>query len=143
MSWGTCFSGSNNIHFDFPPIMSDGRNFSSWQPGSVLSEELRKNAGIKSNWEYRRYMTQNADQIIKMNQMSACNQCCPVYNNSDISSSNSPYIFKSSSDKSKPFGYEDSDLKNIYLSKFQLESRMVTPVVSQSQLLEQGIPRMF
>ena len=33
MSWGTCFSGSNNIHFDFPPIMSDGRNFSSWQPG--------------------------------------------------------------------------------------------------------------
>jgi hypothetical protein len=148
MSWGTCFSGSNNIHFDFPPIMSDGRNFSSWQPGSVLSEELRKKAGIKSNWEYRRYITDNADQIIKMNQISACDQCCPVSNMNDNTSinnnsSNTPFIFNSSSDKSQPFGYENSDMKNIYLSSFQLQSRMITPVVSQSQLLEQGIPRRF
>ena len=41
MSWGTCYSGSNNIHFDFPPIMSDGRNFSKWQPGAKINEELR------------------------------------------------------------------------------------------------------
>ena len=27
MSWGTCYSGSNNIHFGFPPIMTDGRNY--------------------------------------------------------------------------------------------------------------------
>jgi hypothetical protein len=149
MSWGTCFSGSNNIHFDFPPIMADGRNFSSWQPGSVLSEQMRTNAGIKTNWEYRRYMTENADQIIKMNQMSACDQCSSVSNMKDNSNStgngnsNGPFIFKSSSDKSQPAGYETSDLKNIYLSQFQLQSRMITPVVSQDQLLEQGIPRRF
>jgi hypothetical protein len=150
MSWGTCFSGSNNIHFEFPPIMSDGRNFSSWQPGSVLSEEMRNNAGIKTNWEYRKYMTENADQIIKMNQLSACDQCSTVSNMKDNSSdinnnstSNVPFIFKSSSDKSMPTGYETSDLKNIYLSQFQLQSRMTTPVVSQDQLLERGIPRRF
>ena len=146
MSWGTCFSGSNNIHFDFPPIMADGRNFSSWQPGSVLSEELRNNAGIKTNWEYRKYMTENADEIIKMNQMSACDQCSSVsnpINNNANSGSNSPFVFKSSSDKSQPAGYENSDMKNIYISQFQLQSRMVTPVVSQYQLLEQGIPRRF
>jgi hypothetical protein len=131
--------------------MSDGRNFSSWQPGSVLSEELRKNAGIKTNWEYRKYMTDNADQIIKMNQMSACDQCCPVStintnntNNTNTNiSSNSPFIFNSSSDKSQPFGYEDSDMKNVYLSNFQLQSRMITPVIPQSEILEKGIPRRF
>ena len=42
MTWGTCYSGSNNIHFDFPSIMSDGRNYSNWQPGAVINEELSK-----------------------------------------------------------------------------------------------------
>ena len=91
-------------------------------------------------------MTENADQIIKMNQLSACDQCCSIStinSGSDNSSLNTPFIFKSSSDKSQPFGYENSDLKNIYLSNFQLQSRMVTPVVSQYQLLDQGIPRIF
>ena len=32
MSWGTCYGASNNIHFDFPPLMSDGRNFATWVP---------------------------------------------------------------------------------------------------------------
>lgn len=147
MSWGTCFSGSNNIHFDFPPIMSDGRNFSSWQPGSVLSEELRNNAGIKTNWEYRRYMTLNADQIIKMNQISANDQCSSISINTNTgvgpgkTGPNVPFIFKSSSDTSQPAGYETSDMKNIYLSQFQLQSRMVTPVVSQDQLIGGGFPR--
>ena len=27
MSWATCYNSSNNIHFNFPPIMADGRNF--------------------------------------------------------------------------------------------------------------------
>ena len=42
MSWGTCYQGSNNIHFDFPPIMTDGRNFAKWQPGAVINENIRK-----------------------------------------------------------------------------------------------------
>ena len=55
MSWGTCYAGSNNIHFDFPPIMSDGRNFSKWQPGATINQEIRQENGIKSNWQYRKY----------------------------------------------------------------------------------------
>ena len=42
MSWGTCNAGSNNIHFDFPPIMTDGRNYAKWQPGAVINQEIRK-----------------------------------------------------------------------------------------------------
>ena len=42
MSWGTCYSASNNIHFDFPPIMNDGRNYASWQPVAVINNEIKK-----------------------------------------------------------------------------------------------------
>ena len=52
MSWGTCYSGSNNIHFDYPPIMMDGRNFADWQPGAVINERIRQDAHIKSNADY-------------------------------------------------------------------------------------------
>ena len=76
MSWGSCASGSNNIHSDFPPIMSDGRNYASWQPGAVINQKIREENGIKSNFEYRSFMTKNADDIIAANQMEACNQCC-------------------------------------------------------------------
>jgi hypothetical protein len=140
MSWGTCTSGSNNIHFDFPPIMSDGRNFASWQPGAVLSENIRKEENIKSNWDYRTYLTQNADQIIKYNQLEACDQCCacPAKYGDNQPVSNSPFLYKSTIENTRPFGYENSDLKNMYLSSFDLQSRMVIPVFSQTQILQAG-----
>jgi hypothetical protein len=143
MSWGTCYSGSNNIHFDFPPIMKDGRNFASWQPGSVLSDNIRKEAGIKSNWSYRKYMIENADNIIKYNQMEACDQCCacPAKYGDNQPISNGPFLYNSCTDKTQPFGYEGSDLKNQYLSSYQLQARMVTPVFSQMQIMGNRLPR--
>ena len=143
MSWGTCYAGSNNIHADFPPIMNDGRNFANWQPGAVINEYIREQANIKSNWNYRQYLCKNADAIIKYNQMSACGECCAntVQYGTDIPISNSPFLYKSCIDTTKKFGYEDSDLKNLYLSDVMLQSRMVTPVISQSELLINRIPR--
>jgi len=146
MSWGTCYSGSNNILFDFPPIMKDGRNYANWQPGGSLNEEIRKDNKIHSNWAYRKFLTQNADTIIRTNQAFACDDCCscparypsvtqPTTNN------NTPFLYKSCLDNSQPFGYENSDLKNLYLSDVQLESRMVTPVITQEQILRQGYAR--
>ena len=144
MSWGTCYSGSNNIHFDFPPIMTDGRNFADWQPGAVINEKIRQDANIKSNADYRKYLTNNADNIIKYNQLQSCDQCCscPARYGSEQSctSKNSPYLYKSCSDNSRPFGYEGSDLKNVYLSRSELQSKMVVPILTQAQYLQQGYP---
>ena len=53
MTWGTCYSGSNNIHFDFPPIMTDGRNYATWQPGAVVNQQIKEHANIKTNWQLR------------------------------------------------------------------------------------------
>jgi hypothetical protein len=144
MSWGTCYAGSNNIHPDFPPIMNDGRNFANWQPGAVINEYIRQQANIKSNWSYRDYLTKNADTIIKYNQLSACGECAAntvQYGTGKPVSNNSPYLFKSSLDETKKFGYEDSDMKNLYLTDYTLQSRMVTPVFSQPELLYNNIPR--
>lgn len=172
MSWGTCYAGSNNIHPDFPPIMHDGRNYANWQPGSVINDNIRKEANIKSNWEYRNYLCKNADTIIKINQLSACGDCCAntaqygvaqypqgqngqgqngqgqhsaapaqTYGSNSSNSSNSPYLYKSCLDKTTNYGYETSDLKNLYLDDYSLQSRMITPVISQSQLLQQGVAR--
>jgi hypothetical protein len=46
-------------------------------------------------------------------------------------------LYASVADKNQPYGYEDSDLKNIYLSREALQSRMVTPVITQEQMIMQ------
>jgi hypothetical protein len=139
MSWGVCNSGSNNTHFDFPPIMSDGRNYANWLPGAEINEQIRLENNIKTNNDYRKYLTNNADNIIKYNQLSACDECCSTlqtFNNDNTT--HTPFLYKSCLDDSKPFGYETSDLKEVYLTEQQLQSRTVTPVISQDKLLLNG-----
>jgi|TARA_B110000967_G_scaffold190246_1_gene214761 hypothetical protein len=141
MSWGTCYAGSNNIHFDFPPIMSDGRNFSKWQPGATINQEIRQENGIKSNWQYRKYLTENADSVIKANQLEACDECCYCPSSrTGQSVPNSPFLYKSCMEKSQPYGYADSDLKNLYLSSSQLQARMIAPAITQEEILQQRMP---
>ena len=140
MSWGTCSSGSNNIHFDFPPIMNDGRNFANWVPSAEISELIRKDVGIKHNHEYRSYLVKNADEIITNNQITACEQCChcPSTYGTGKSITNDKYLYKSCGDSARPFGYESSDMKDLYLSRQQLQSRKVAPIVSQEELLRRN-----
>lgn len=127
MSWATC---NNNKYSDFHPFMDDGRNFANWEPSNKISNNIKTKNNIKSNWEYRNFLVNNADSIIKQNQEEACGECCA--NNSYYSknkTTSSPYIYKSCSDKSQPIGYEGSNLKDIYISRQELHSKMVTPIV--------------
>ena len=133
MSWATCYSGSNNIHFNFPPIMADGRNFASWQPDAVINQRIQKQEQIKSNWQYRRYLQNNGRQIMNYNNLDACYDLGldPHVQTGKTPSNNVPYAFKSAFDTTTPgFGYCNSDLKNPYLSREQLNSRMVSPSIN-------------
>tara|TARA_Y100000816_G_scaffold196754_1_gene143929 strand:+ start:359 stop:784 length:426 start_codon:yes stop_codon:yes gene_type:complete len=124
MSWGTCYNGSNNIHFNFPSLMDDGRNFTNYQATPALDSMLKTSSNIKSNNEYRHFLQTNADSIIKNNQLDACNQCGSCVYNKPINNTTlngQPYIFNSSLSNDQPYGYESSDLKNIYLSRKQLD----------------------
>jgi len=133
MSWATCFSGSNNIHFNFPPIMQDGRTYSSYQPEAVVNQRIQEVNNINSNWKYRQFLTQNADQIMQFNTTEACYTLGlnPHYATNATPSSNVPFLYKSTFDTSSPgFGYPSSDLKNPYLSRQQLEARMISPSIT-------------
>ncbi len=137
MSWGTCYSGSNNIHFNFPPIMADGRNFSSWQPDALVNNKIRKQENITSNWAYRQYLTNNATTIMKFNNLEACTDLgLPSHTMMNTTpSSNVPHLYSSNFDTSNPgYSYKNSDLKNPYLSREQLQSRMISPQISSNQI---------
>tara|TARA_X000001036_G_scaffold437865_1_gene484234 strand:- start:3051 stop:3488 length:438 start_codon:yes stop_codon:yes gene_type:complete len=137
MNWGTCKKGGNNIHFDFPPIMSDGRNYSSWQPNATMNNNIIKSYNIKSNADYRAFLTKNADKIIKQNQITSCGGCCNcLHINQSAKTSNSPYLYQSCSDSTQPYGYETSDLKEMYLSREQLNRNSQLPSLSQEDYLK-------
>jgi hypothetical protein len=130
---------TNNVYPGFPPIMADGRSLiASYQPEAVLNSALIKEQGIKTNWEYRRYLTENSQSILKQNFLAAANdvgyferfapQGLP------IPGTNTPYYYKSYLDNSAPEGYVNSDLKDMYLSREQLNSRKVAVPLTQEQI---------
>ena len=137
MSWGVCYSGSNNIHFNFPPIMNDGRNYASWQPDAVINQRIQKQEGITNNWNYRQYLQHNGLQIMNYNNKEACYELGldPHVQTGKTPSSNVPYMFRSTFDTSTPgFGYCNSDLKNPYLSSEQLNARLVAPSITPPKM---------
>jgi len=125
MSWGTCYSGSNNIHFNFPPLMDDSRLFSNYYSSVLNDNVFQNNKNIKNNSDYRKYLQVNADAIIQNNQYISCVECGITSNNisQPLVTNQSPYIFNSMLSRDQPYGYETSDLKNIYLSKQQLDAQ--------------------
>ena len=133
MSWATNYSASNNIHFNFPPIMNDGRNFSMWQPDAVINQRIQEKEGITNNWNYRQYLQHNGQQIMNYNNTEAVYELGvdPHVQTGKTPSSNVPYTFRSVFDTSKPgYGYNNSDLKNPYLSREQLNARLVSPSIN-------------
>ena len=45
-----------------------------------------------------------------------------------------PFLFNSVVDNAKPFGYANSDLKEIYLSREQLNARKISPAITQEEI---------
>jgi hypothetical protein len=137
MSWATCFNSSNNIHFNFPPIMADGRNYATWQPEAVINKRIQQQESIQNNWQYRQFMQQNGIQIMKYNSIEACYDLGldPHYHSDKNPASNVPYRFRGTFDTSPPgFGYCNSDLKNPYLSREKLNARLVSPSINPNDL---------
>jgi hypothetical protein len=116
--------------------MADGRNFSSWQPDALVNNKIRKQENITSNWAYRQYLMNNATTIMKFNNLEACTDLgLPSHTMMNTTpSSNVPHLYSSNFDTSNPgYSYKNSDLKNPYLSREQLQSRMISPQISSNQ----------
>ena len=78
-------------------------------------------------------MQQNGLQIMKYNNMEACYDLglSPHVETGKTPSSNVPYVYKSSFDNSRPgYGYCNSDLKSPYLTREQLNAKMIAPTIN-------------
>jgi hypothetical protein len=131
---------TNNKYPEFPPLMSDGRSITaSWQPEAVMNADLKQRNGIESNWQYRQFLTQNAKPIMEYNFRNSSNDIGYYVRHEDLPNiqsgnivdfvSNMPYLYNSPMDTNKPLGYSDTDLKQLYLSREELESRKIAPVI--------------
>jgi hypothetical protein len=130
MNWSDLYSASNNIHEDSPPLMSDGRNYSIWLPEEVINEQIKKEANITSNWDYRQFLQENASKIMSQNSIGALSESGFNEVKKEISQ-NTPFLYMNTYDSNRPsVGYSNGDLKNQYLTREQLNARMVAPVIS-------------
>lgn len=130
----------NSQYRDFPPLTNDGRNVNaSWQPGAVVNEHLIQKNKITSNWEYRKYLTHNADQIRSELFEASLNDTGYTIRNENPSVNTefkSPAVYGSFQN---PIGHrfsQNSDLQNVYLSREQLYSKRIVPSVTQDVLIK-------
>ena len=136
MSWGTCYSGTNNIHHDKPPLMSDRRLFTLTNPACDINKKLSQAAGVKSNYEYRQYLMSNGKTLIENNTIKACDECSECVKYTKETEKTNKYLYKSLHDNHVPYGYQASDLKNLYLTRQQQNGKYVSPIVTQDELLK-------
>lgn len=128
--------GANSLYPGFPPIMMDGRSITaSYQPEAVLNNALIKELGVQSNWEYRNYLTKNAVDIMKYNYRESSNDVGYFKRYQDTPKEyNVPFLYPSFISNETPNGYQNSDLKSMYLSREQLNARKVEPTIKKDLL---------
>jgi hypothetical protein len=135
---------ANNKYDGFPPLMSDGRTITAtYQPEAVLNEHLLKEIGVESNWQYRQYLIKNSKEIIQYNRLQTANDVgyFKRYADTESSAYSTPFVYPTITNQQKPKGYNDSDLKDLYLSREQLQAHMVAPELTQAELYQKKISK--
>jgi hypothetical protein len=129
MSWGTCYDGTNNIHLEQPPLMNDGRLFVEQQNDQkLMNEHMSMGNEFATNADYRKHLARNATQIMKDNNIHAQTKTGrPLSFPKNHMPNSTPFLYENVQQKSQPYGYEQSDLKNYYLTRHQLQHRLFTP----------------
>lgn len=76
---------SNNVYQKFPPMMSDGRSLvSNWQPESYANHKIIMDNKLTTNWSYRKYLTDNANEIMKTNFIETSNDTGYITPSSEV-----------------------------------------------------------
>lgn len=60
---------SNNKYFQCPAMMDDGRIFTDYRPSTYVNDMIRFSNHIQSSYDYRQFLTHNANNIMKVNTM--------------------------------------------------------------------------
>lgn len=76
----TCDKTSNNKYFDCPARMDDGRTFTDYRSSSTVDDMIRYSNNVMSSYDYRQFLINNANNIMKVNSQYStdkvsCNSC--------------------------------------------------------------------
>jgi len=120
--WATDYT-PNNVHdIKLPGVISDGRLFTDYITDSNANERIKQQHHIKTNEEYRRFLIKNTSRIIQTNYDSMIHQNDTNYGNNQRNHG-PPKLYATIQDDSKPFGYEHSVAKQLYLSREQINDK--------------------
>jgi hypothetical protein len=115
----------NNRYYGYPSMMNDGRSVfgGAWEGVRAVDQEEIDKRGFKSNWEYRRHMQNNAVSLMSQNFKNSANEV--GYYVREVERHNGI--------AGKTQTHEVSDLKQLYLDRYELDKR----VADRSALLGQ------
>jgi len=111
---------------------TNGNDYGTWQPDSTVNNKIHVDSNIASNWKYRQYLQNNASHIMKYNTMESIytsgNNPYTVKNTEPTNTS--PILLSSNKNSSSPsFGLHNSDLKQDYMTRENLNMRKVAPTI--------------
>jgi hypothetical protein len=127
-NWGQCSDlANNNIHNDKPALMQDGRLYTAYNSSDVTMEKIKQSENLQTNWEYRNYLQKNANEIMKYNNIE-CFYSLGINPNTsfDKKMPSQPVLITEPCYK---ISNKNSDLKNYYLSRQELNSKMISPSI--------------
>jgi hypothetical protein len=136
---------STNNQFDkFPPLMNDGRAITSaWQSMRDLNATMHRESGIQTNFDYRKYMINNAEKLIKQNMEQVLNDSGYYTSMARANESNYKYLDPHRIKQATPYmadrevpAINESDLRREYLSREELEMRRRPVVLTQEDMLK-------
>ena len=121
----------NNIHNNFPGLMSDSRLYTNYEEDNLRTKIMKLNKNIKNNEDLRYYMIHNSDKLMKINRNYYTNGVSlytpknDILDNIENQRMNNPYLFNSVLDEVQPYGYETNFTKDKYLSRVELAHKKV------------------
>ena len=76
----SCYKTGDNKYPDCPPRMADGRHFTDFRPNCAINNMMRVQNKIVNSYEYRMFLTRNAEDIMAVNNQyavdkNACKSC--------------------------------------------------------------------
>jgi hypothetical protein len=119
--WATQYT-PNNDSVNHPGILSDGRMFTNYIPNSMLNETIKKKNNIQNNEEYRKFLVNNTESIMRNNYEQYSNENKTEYRH-EQAIHGPPHLYMSVQEDTKPFGYEDSSVKQTFLTRQQIDDK--------------------
>jgi len=71
-----CYKTSNNKYFGCPPRMDDGRHFTDYRSNCYVNNLAKSNNKTYNSFQYRMFLTQNANKIMDLNRGLSCQKNC-------------------------------------------------------------------